>query len=122
MPTERRIETDGFGPIEVPAGAYWGASTERARRNFQISGLRLPSRFLGAIALIKCEAAVVNRELGVVAPEIADAIVAAAQEIVDGRHSDQFPLDVVAALAASVVFDVGRESAREACHLHMGSA
>jgi fumarate hydratase class II len=89
-----RIETDSLGAIEVPAGAYWGASTERARRNFQISGLRLPSRFVGAIALIKREAAAVNLELGVVPATVAEAIAAAAQEIVDGGHADQFPLDV----------------------------
>ncbi len=89
-----RVETDSLGRIEVPAGAYWGASTERARRNFQVSGLRLPSRFVRAIASIKREAAAVNAELGVVSAEIAAAIAAAAQQIVDGRYADQFPLDV----------------------------
>jgi fumarate hydratase class II len=89
-----RVETDSLGPIEVPAGAYWGASTERARRNFQVSGLPLPRRFIRAVALIKREAAAVNRELGVVPVAIADAIQVAAEQIVDGGHVDQFPLDV----------------------------
>jgi fumarate hydratase, class II len=94
MTGERRVETDSLGLIEVPAGAYWGASTERARRNFQVSGLRLAPRFVRALALIKREAVAVNQELGLVPREIADAIGAVAQEIVDGRHADQFPLDV----------------------------
>jgi fumarate hydratase class II len=89
-----RVETDSLGPIEVPANAYWGASTERARRNFQVSGLRMPPRFLRALALVKREAAVVNAELGVVPGDIARVIQAVAQEIVDGRWLDQFPLDV----------------------------
>jgi fumarate hydratase class II len=89
-----RIETDSLGPIEVPDGAYWGASTERARRNFQISGLRLPPRFIRAIALIKREAARANAELGVVPAAIAEAIARVAGEIVDGQYADQFPLDV----------------------------
>ena len=59
-----RVETDSLGPIEVPEGGWWGASTERARRNFQISGLRLPPRLIRAIALIKREAAGVNAETG----------------------------------------------------------
>ena len=94
MSPPARTESDSLGPIDVPAGAYWGASTERARRNFQVSGLALPERFVRAIALVKREAARVNAELGVVPSEVAEAIVAAAQEIVDGRHADQFPLDV----------------------------
>ena len=89
-----RVETDSLGPIEVPAGAYWGASTERARRNFQVSGLRLPGRFVRAVALIKREAAHVNADLGVLGREVAPAIVAAANEIALGRRADQFPLDV----------------------------
>src|SRR5687768_1870171 len=94
MPEPTRVETDSLGPVEVPAGAYWGASTERARRNFQISGLRLPVRFIRAVALIKREAAVVNAELGDVRKDVAEAIAAVAGEIVAGKHTDQFPLDV----------------------------
>ncbi|HVR28845.1 MAG TPA: class II fumarate hydratase [Thermoanaerobaculia bacterium] len=94
MPPPARIETDSLGEIEVPAGAWWGASTERARRNFRVSGLVLPPRFLRALALIKREATAVNLELGRIPGEIAGAIGAVAGEIVEGRHLDQFPLDV----------------------------
>ena len=89
-----RTETDSLGPIEVPAERYYGAQTERARRNFPVSGLRFPPRFLAAMGLIKRHAAEVNRELGIVAPEIAGAIVKAADEVIAGRRADDFPLDV----------------------------
>jgi fumarate hydratase class II len=92
--SETRIEKDSLGEVEVPAGAYYGAQTERARRNFPISGITLPRRFIAAVALIKGEAAAVNEELGIVPPEAAGAIRQAAQEIVDGRHDGQFPLDI----------------------------
>jgi fumarate hydratase, class II len=91
---ETRIEKDSFGEIEVPAGAYYGAQTERARRNFPISGLTLPQGFIAAVAMIKGEAAVVNEELRLVPPEIARAIRRAAEEIVEGKLDGQFPLDV----------------------------
>ena len=99
LPTDRhdaatRVETDSLGEIDVPSSAYYGAQTERAVRNFPISGLPLPQRFIAAHALIKREAAKVNRDLGIVEPEISDAIVEAAQEVIDGRHLDQFPIDV----------------------------
>src|SRR5215510_12108968 len=92
--SETRIEKDSLGEIEVPASAYYGAQTERAHRNFPISGLTLPPRFLAAVAAIKAEAAAVNAELGVLTPEMAAAIRQAAQEIEAGRHAGQFPLDV----------------------------
>src|SRR4051812_39773806 len=92
--SDTRIEKDSLGEIEVPAQAYYGAQTERARRNFPISGLTLPKRFIAAVAMIKGEAAMVNEELGAVPGEIARAIRQAAQEVIDGRLDDQFPLDV----------------------------
>jgi fumarate hydratase class II len=91
---ELRIEKDSLGEIEVPAGAYYGAQTERARRNFPVSGLTLPKRFIAAVALIKGEAAAVNAELGSVPAEIAEAIRQAAAEVIAGKHDDQFPLDI----------------------------
>jgi fumarate hydratase class II len=91
---ETRIEKDSLGEVEVPAGAYYGAQTERARRNFPVSGLTLPYPFIAAVAMIKGEAAGVNKELGVVPAELARAIRQAASEVVEGRHNDQFPLDV----------------------------
>src|SRR4051795_6989928 len=92
--SDTRIEKDSLGEIEVPAGAYYGAQTERARRNFPVSGLTLPRRFLAAVALIKGEAAAVNEDLGIVPAESARAIRQAAAEIADGKLDDQFPLDV----------------------------
>ena len=89
-----RIETDSLGHVEVPSRAYYGAQTERARRNFPVSGLRFPRRFLAAMGLLKREAAKVNREMGIVDRPLAEAIAAAAQEVVDGRHDDDFPLDI----------------------------
>jgi fumarate hydratase class II len=92
--SDTRIEKDSLGEVEVPAGAYYGAQTERARRNFPISGITLPRRFIAAVALIKGEAAAVNEEMGIVPAEAARAIRQAAQEIADGRLDGQFPLDV----------------------------
>jgi fumarate hydratase class II len=92
--SQTRIEKDSLGEVEVPAGAYYGAQTERARRNFPVSGLTLPRRFLAAVAMIKGEAAAVNEELGAVSADAARAIRQAAMEVVDGKLDDQFPLDV----------------------------
>ena len=92
--SETRTETDSLGPIEVPAERYYGAQTERARRNFPVSGLTFPHRFIAAMGLIKRHAAVVNREMGIVAPEIADAIVRAADEVISGERGADFPLDI----------------------------
>ena len=92
--SDTRIEKDSLGEVEVPAGAYYGAQTERARRNFPVSGLTLPRRFLAAVALIKGEAAAVNEELGSVPADAARAIRQAAAEVGEGKHDGQFPLDV----------------------------
>jgi fumarate hydratase class II len=89
-----RIEHDSFGEIEVPAGALWGAQTERARRNFQLSGTTLPAEFIAALALIKAAAARANLHLGLLSTEIASPIVDAALAVARGRHDTQFPLDV----------------------------
>jgi fumarate hydratase class II len=92
--TDTRIEKDSLGEIEVPAGAYYGAQTERAHRNFPISGLTLPKRFIAAVAMIKGEAAAVNEGLGLVPAEVARAIRQAVEEVAEGKLDDQFPLDV----------------------------
>ncbi|HYU31544.1 MAG TPA: class II fumarate hydratase, partial [Thermoanaerobaculia bacterium] len=92
--SDTRIEKDSLGEIEVPAGAYYGAQTERARRNFPVSGIRLPKRFIAAVAMIKGEAAAVNQELGIVSAEASRAIRQAADEVVAGRHDGEFPLDI----------------------------
>src|SRR5690349_20810193 len=92
--SDTRIEKDSLGEIEVPAGAYYGAQTERARRNFPISGITLPKRFLAGVAMIKGEAAAVNEEMGIVPADAARAIRQAAAEVVEGKHEGQFPLDI----------------------------
>ena len=92
--SDTRIERDSMGEMEVPAGAYYGASTQRAVLNFPISGQRFPRRFIQALGLIKRAAAEANRELGLLEPEIADAIARAAQEVADGRFDDEFPIDI----------------------------
>jgi len=90
-----RKEHDSFGDIEVPAGALWGAQTERARRNFAgIGGGPLPHGFIVAIALIKAAAARANTRLGLLPAEMSQAIQAAVNDIVAGKHAEQFPVDV----------------------------
>jgi fumarate hydratase, class II len=89
-----RIEHDSMGEVAVPADALWGAQTQRAVQNFQISGEHLPRALIGALASIKGAAAVVNGELGVLPAEVAAAIHDAAAEVARGRYDDQFPVDV----------------------------
>ncbi|MBX9796997.1 class II fumarate hydratase [Sphingomonas sp.] len=90
--TGTRTETDSFGPIEVPAAAYWGAQTQRSIANFPFGAHeRMPIGIVHALALVKQAAARVNRAHGLPA-DIADAIEAAAAEVAAGRHDDQFPL------------------------------
>jgi fumarate hydratase class II len=91
---ETRVETDSFGPIEVPADRYWGAQTERSRRNFRIGTERMPLPLIHALAVIKRAAAEVNHELGSLDARRAKAIVRAAQEVIDGKLDDHFPLVV----------------------------
>jgi fumarate hydratase class II len=89
-----RVERDSMGEMEVPAGALYGASTQRAVLNFPISGQRFGRPFIRALALIKEAAAETNAELGLVDPDVAEAIAAAAAEVAEGRHDDQFPIDI----------------------------
>ena len=89
-----RVERDTMGEMEVPTDAYYGASTQRAVINFPISGLRLPRRFLRALGLIKGAAARVNRDLGLLDKDVAEAIATAAREVADGTLDAHFPIDV----------------------------
>src|ERR1700731_3057511 len=89
-----RTETDSFGPVEVPADRYWGAQTERSRRNFRIGGERMPKPLILALGLVKRVAAETNQELGLLDARLAGAIVKAAQEVIDGTLDDHFPLVV----------------------------
>jgi fumarate hydratase, class II len=93
MTTSRRV-SDSMGELEVPAGALYGAQTQRAVENFPISGQPMPAAFLHALARVKAAAARANAELGGLDAARAEAIVAAAEAVVAGRHAGQFPVDV----------------------------
>jgi aspartate ammonia-lyase len=88
-----RVEKDSLGEINVPADALWGAQTQRAILNFPISGLRPWRAFIWSIAAVKRAAAEVNRDLGLLDPQIAQAISQAAAEIMEGKWNDQFMVD-----------------------------
>src|ERR1700736_2719849 len=89
-----RIETDSFGPIEVPADRYWGAQTERSRQNFRIGHDRMPIDIIHALGVVKLAAAETNRELGLIDQRRARAIIRAAREVIEGKLDDHFPLVV----------------------------
>ncbi|MET7248421.1 class II fumarate hydratase [Methylobacterium sp. EM32] len=95
-PTEKatRTESDTFGPIEVPADRYWGAQTQRSIQNFRIGTERMPAPLVHALGLVKQAAALVNRDLGVLDPKVAEAVAASAAEVVEGQHDGEFPLVV----------------------------
>ncbi|MGH9298399.1 MAG: class II fumarate hydratase, partial [Acidimicrobiales bacterium] len=92
--TRWRVEHDSMGEVKVPAEAKWGAQTQRAVENFPISGQRVETSLITALALIKGAAAKVNGELGTVPGDVALALAVAAAEVAEGRHDDQFPIDV----------------------------
>lgn len=89
-----RTETDSMGPIEVPADRYWGAQTQRSLQNFRIGNERMPRPMIRALGLVKQAAAEVNAEFGDLPAEIVQPILDAAQEVIDGKLDDHFPLVV----------------------------
>ena len=89
-----RIESDSMGEVKIPDSAYWGPQTQRALDNFPISGRTLPPSLIHALALIKRHAAAVNRDLGLLDKQIADAVIQSAREVEENRFKDQFPVDV----------------------------
>jgi len=91
---EFRVESDSLGEMQVPADAYWGAQTQRAVENFPISGITFGRRFVRALGVVKKSAARANNDLGLLDDEQADAIVAAADEVIAGDHDEEFPVDV----------------------------
>ncbi|HEU4981691.1 MAG TPA: lyase family protein, partial [Acidobacteriaceae bacterium] len=91
---ETRKEKDSLGFVEVPARAYYGAQTARAVENYPISGMRAHPALIRAIGMVKYAAAEANRELGLVDAERANAIMTAAQEVIDGKWNDEFVVDV----------------------------
>ena len=92
--TDFRVERDSMGETRVPAGALWGAQTQRAIQNFPISGLPMPRGFIRALGLVKWAAAGANLELGDLDRVRAVAIQRAALEVAAGRHDAHFPVDV----------------------------
>jgi fumarate hydratase class II len=96
-----RIERDSLGEVHVPADALYGAQTQRAVQNFQISGLKPRPAFIWSMAAIKRAAAEVNRDLGLLDNERANAIMQAAQEVIDGKWNDQFVVDPIQAGAGT---------------------
>ncbi|MDF2618236.1 MAG: fumarate hydratase, class [Xanthobacteraceae bacterium] len=94
MMSKTRIETDTFGPIEVESDKYWGAQAQRSLGNFKIGWEKQPLPVIRALGVIKRAAAETNRDLGHLDPKIADAIVQAAQEVIDGKLDAHFPLAV----------------------------
>ncbi|NIY72797.1 class II fumarate hydratase [Marivivens donghaensis] len=92
--TATRTETDSFGPLEVPADKYWGAQTQRSIINFPIGWEKQPVPIIRALGVVKKACAMANKELGTMDAEIADAIIAAAGEVIDGKFDDNFPLVV----------------------------
>jgi fumarate hydratase class II len=94
MTSPTRTERDTFGPIDVPADALWGAQTQRSLHHFAISTERMPAALLHALAEVKRACATVNGELGLLAADKMAAIIAAADEVLEGEHPDAFPLSV----------------------------
>lgn len=91
--SEFRIEKDSLGEVKVPEKALWGAQTQRAIDNFPVSGQPMPPAFISAVAQVKCSAAQANGALGLLEPDLRDAIVKACQRVTTGEFQDQFPVD-----------------------------
>ena len=89
-----RIEKDSMGELKVPTDALWGAQSQRAVDNFPISNLRAPRAMINALGLIKASAAEVNRDLGLLDADIAQAIIDSATAVAEGRYDDHFPVDI----------------------------
>ena len=91
--TATRTERDSLGPMQVPAGALYGAQTQRAVENFPISGWPMPREFIAAMGMIKAAAAAVHHQAGRLEPRIAAAVIAAAGEVAEGKLDEHFPVD-----------------------------
>jgi len=92
--TDTRTETDSFGPLEVPADKYWGAQTQRSLGNFKIGVEKMPGSLIRALGIVKKSAALTNNQLGNLEDDITKAIAEAAQEVIDAKLDDNFPLVV----------------------------
>jgi fumarate hydratase, class II len=89
-----RVETDSMGEVRVPAGAYWGAQTQRAVDNFSVSPLRIPVALIRALGQVKQASASVNGALGLLEPRVAEAVEKASAEVAEGKWDEHFPIDV----------------------------
>ena len=89
-----RIEKDSMGSIEVPDDKYWGAQTQRSLENFKIGGERFPRGFIRALGIVKRASAQANVELGVLDKDLGAVIIKAADEVIEGKLDDHFPLVV----------------------------
>ena len=94
MTQSTRIEKDSMGQMKVPDWAFWGASTQRAVENFPVAGRGIPVEVIHAFGLLKAACAKVNRDLGKLDAKLADAVIDAADEVANGEHDGQFPVDV----------------------------
>ncbi|MDP3429701.1 MAG: class II fumarate hydratase [Desulfomicrobium sp.] len=92
--TQTRVETDSMGAVEVPADCYWGAQTQRSLKYFAIGHERMPQEIIHAFGILKLAAAQANLELGKLSAELAEPIMAACREVMDGKLAGHFPLHV----------------------------
>ncbi len=92
--SDTRLERDSFGTLSVPADKYWGAQTQRSLQNFRIGTEHMPTPLIRALGIIKKAAAITNRHFGRLAPELAEAIIQAAEDVIAGKLDDNFPLVV----------------------------
>lgn len=90
--SNKRVESDAFGNIEVPGDKYWGAQTQRSLKNFEIGDIKMPLPIVKAFGILKKSAAIVNTKLGKLDPKLSDAIQQACDEIIAGKFNDNFPL------------------------------
>ena len=91
---KERKESDAFGPIKVESNKYWGAQTQRSLKNFKIGGEKMPIPLVRALGIVKLSAAIVNKDMGILKPRIANAIIRASKEVVSGKFDNHFPLVV----------------------------
>src|SRR5512146_1559154 len=94
MAERTRRESDTMGTLDVPADRYWGAQTQRSLENFRIGGERMPKALIRALAIQKKAACLANMSLGAIDDRLGRAIIAAADEVIAGKHPDEFPLVV----------------------------
>ena len=134
MNNKTRSEHDSLGEVTLPATALFGAQTQRAINNFQISDLVMPARFIEALARIKAACASANRDIGLLDDDLADAIIEAANRVADGEFTDEFPVDVfqtgsgtstnmnanevIARLATRTLHEKNGEATGEGQHIH----